>query len=50
MKVILIVSSLFMAIFFNACSAKEFNERVDSITGDISKKIDSGTDHSERPE
>jgi len=41
-----IILSLFLAIVFGGCSAKEFNEGVDSITGDISKKMDEGTDKS----
>ena len=49
MKNIIIVSLL--AVFaFGGCSAKEFNERVDSLTGDVSEKFEEGVDHSERPQ
>lgn len=40
------VLSLFLAIVFGGCSAKEFNEGVDSITGDISNTVEEGRDKS----
>ena len=33
-------------LIFGGCSAKEFNEGVDSITGDISEKFEDGQDKS----
>ena len=38
--------SLFLAFVFGGCSAKEFNEGVDSITGDISNQMEEGRDKS----
>jgi hypothetical protein len=35
-----------MILVFGGCSAKEFNDGVDSITGDVSKKFDEGKDKS----
>ena len=35
-----------MILVFGGCSAKEFNEGVDSITGDVSGKFDEGKDKS----
>ena len=43
MKKSLVLISL-MVIIFGGCSAKEFNEGVDSITGDISKTFEDGRD------
>ena len=40
------VLSIFLAVVFSGCSAKEFNEGVDSITGDISKTFEEGKDKS----
>jgi len=42
-----ILASLFLAVVFGGCSAKEFNEGVDSITGDVSKVFEEGRDKSE---
>ncbi len=44
MKIVLIISSIVVILAFNACSAKEFNEGVESITGDVSEKFESGKD------
>jgi hypothetical protein len=41
-----ILASLFLAVVFGGCSAKEFNEGVDSITGDVSKVFEEGQDKS----
>ncbi|NOR57921.1 MAG: hypothetical protein GQ474_05290 [Sulfurimonas sp.] len=41
-----IIVSIFTIILFNGCSAKEFNEGVDSVTGDISNAIENGRDKS----
>ena len=49
MKNIIIISIIALFIFVS-CSKKEFNAGVDSITSDVTKKFDSGVDHSERPE
>ena len=35
-----------LVIIFAGCSAKEFNEGVDSITGDVSKVFEEGQDKS----
>ncbi len=43
MKKSLILIGL-VAMIFGGCSAKEFNEGVDSITGDISKTFEEGQD------
>ncbi len=45
MKKSLVLISL-MLIIFGGCSAKEFNEGVKSITGDISKTLEDGRDKS----
>jgi hypothetical protein len=42
---LLTVSTL---LVLSACSAKEFNEGVDSITGDITEKFDEGVDKSDK--
>ena len=42
-----IIVSIFTIILFNGCSAKEFNNGVESITGDISNKIEEGKDKSD---
>lgn len=41
-----IIVSLFLAVVFGGCSAKEFNEGVDSITSDVSKVFEEGQDKS----
>ena len=38
--------ALLTLLLFGGCSAKEFNEGVDSISGDISEKFDEGKDKS----
>jgi len=38
--------AVLMALVFGGCSAKEFNEGVDSITSDISSKQEEGRDKS----
>lgn len=40
------VMSIFLALVFGGCSAKEFNEGVESITGDISNTFEEGRDKS----
>ena len=45
MKRFALLSVLFV-IVFGGCSAKEFNEGVDSITSDISEKFEEGRDKS----
>lgn len=42
-----IALGLFLAVLFGGCSAKEFNEGVESITGDISESFEKGRDKSE---
>ncbi|WP_373001134.1 hypothetical protein [Sulfurimonas sp.] len=39
-----IIVSIFAILLFNGCSAKEFNEGVDSVTSDISKVFEDGKD------
>ena len=36
--------AVLMALVFGGCSAKEFNDGVDSITGDVSGKFEEGKD------
>lgn len=43
MKKNLVLIGLIVMIF-GGCSAKEFNEGVDSVTGDISKVFEEGQD------
>jgi len=45
MKKFIIFSALIVLVF-GGCSAKEFNEGVDSITGDISNAFEDGKDKS----
>lgn len=40
------VLSIFLALVFGGCSAKEFNEGVDSITSDVSGAFEEGRDKS----
>jgi len=40
------VLSLLLLIMFGGCSAKEFNEGVESVTGDISNTFEEGRDKS----
>jgi len=40
------ILSLFLAVVFGGCSAKEFNEGFDSISSDISNAFESGRDKS----
>lgn len=42
-----IIGSVFAILLFNGCSAKEFNEGVDSVTGDVSKAFEDGKDKSQ---
>ncbi len=41
-----IITSIFAILLFNGCSAKEFNEGVDSVTGDVSKAFEGSKDES----
>ncbi len=45
MKLSFVLAALLVMIFAG-CSAKEFNEGVDSVTGDISKVFEEGQDKS----
>ncbi len=38
--------AVLMALVLGGCSAKEFNEGVESITNDVSSKFDEGKDKS----
>ena len=40
----LVVFAVFIILVFTGCSAKEFNEGVDSITSDISNAFEEGKD------
>ena len=44
MKKSLLLIGLVAVMIFGGCSAKEFNEGVDSITGDVSKTFEEGQD------
>jgi len=41
-----IILGVLLAVIFGGCSAKEFNEGVDSITSDISNTFEEGRDKS----
>lgn len=41
-----IILSAFIVLVFGGCSAKEFNEGVDSVTSDISNAFEEGKDKS----
>ncbi|MDH4944955.1 hypothetical protein [Sulfurimonas sp. C5] len=41
-----IILAIFTLLILNGCSAKEFNEGVDSITNDISNAFNSSKDNS----
>jgi len=45
MKKFIILSAI-LAVFFGGCTAKEFNEGVDSITSDVNNKFEEGSDKS----
>jgi len=45
MKMSFVLAAL-LVIIFAGCSTKEFNEGVDSVTGDISKVFEEGQDKS----
>lgn len=40
------VLAIVLAVLFGGCSAKEFNEGVESITGDVSNVFEEGRDKS----
>ena len=40
------VLAVLLAVVFGGCSAKEFNEGVESVTGDVSKVFEEGRDKS----
>ena len=42
----LIIFSVFTVLVFSGCSAKEFNDGVDSISSDISNAFEEGKDKS----
>jgi hypothetical protein len=42
-----IITSILTIAIFSGCSVKEFNEGVDSITNDISTKLEEGKDKSQ---
>jgi len=43
MKKMIVLSSIFMMVLIG-CSAKEFNEGVDSVTNDVSSAFEKGQD------
>ncbi|MFT7003165.1 MAG: hypothetical protein ACJAWW_000500 [Sulfurimonas sp.] len=42
-----IILSILTIVVFSGCSVKKFNEGVDSITNDISTKLEEGRDKSQ---
>ena len=50
MKIIILMSTILIALTFNACSGKEINSRINDFTTDVGGAIEGGVDHSERPE
>ena len=47
MKIVIVLSMLFIALLFNACSGKEINSRVNDFTTDVGTLFEGGVDKSD---